>query len=254
MAFHGKVALVTGAASGMGRLAVQRLAATGASVAALDVDEEGLRQTASGFQTIRNWAVDVSNAQAVDAAVGEAERELGPIDRVVHAAAIMPTALLLEQDRDTIHRIMEVNYGGTVNLTRATLPGMVERGAGDFVLFASLAGWVPAPHFGAYNASKFAVVAFADVLRQECRRTGVRFACVCPPPVETPLLAQATSNPKFLQRMRPLPPSQVLDALETALERGRFWVFPGRGTALAWRLRRLLPGPLWRRFLRVEGL
>jgi short-subunit dehydrogenase len=98
------------------------------------------------------------------------------------------------------------------------------------------------------------VVAFADVLRQESRRSGVRFACVCPPPVETPLLAQATSNPKFLQSLRPLPPSQVLDALETALERGRFWVFPGRGTALAWRLRRLLPGPLWRRFLRVEGL
>jgi len=254
MAFHGKVALVTGAASGMGRLAAQRLASAGASVAALDVDEEGLRQTASGFRTVRSWAVDVSNGQALTTAVEEAERELGPIDRAVHAAAIMPTDLLLDQDRDTIHRVMEVNYGGTVNLTRATLPRMVERGAGDLVLFASLAGWVPAPHFGAYNASKFAVVAFADVLRQENRRSGVRFACVCPPPVETPLLAQATSNPKFLHRLRPLSPDQVLNSVETALERGRFWVFPGRGTTLAWRARRLLPGLLWRRFLRVEGL
>ena len=254
MAFDGQVALVTGAASGMGLLATQRLAAAGAKVAALDVNEEGLRQAASGRDTVRAWPVDVTNAQAVDAAVAEAERELGPIDRVYNAAAIMPTRLLLEQPREEIHRIMEINYGGTVNVTLATLPGMVERGRGDLVNFASLAGWIPIPHFGAYNASKFAVVAFSEVLAHENRRSGVRFACVCPPPVDTPLLAQADSKPKMLDEMTPIPPERVLDAIERSLEKGRLFVFPGRGSKAAWRARRWTPGLVWRRALKIEGL
>ena len=90
MAFHGTVALITGAGSGMGQLAARRLAEQGAKVAALDLNEEGLRQTQSGHDNVRNFAVDVTNAQAVDAAVKEIETDLGPIDRVFNAAAIMP--------------------------------------------------------------------------------------------------------------------------------------------------------------------
>jgi NAD(P)-dependent dehydrogenase (short-subunit alcohol dehydrogenase family) len=254
MAFHGRIALVTGGASGMGRLAAQRMAQAGAQVAALDVDEEGLRQTASGLPTLRCWPVDVTNPQAVDAVVKEVETQLGPIDRVFHAAAIFPTAPLLEQDRDTIHRIMAINYGGTVNVTKSALPAMIARGRGDFVTFASLAGWIPTPHLGAYDASKFAVVAFSEVLYHENHRSGVRFACVCPPPVDTPLLKQATSNPRIIADARPITPEQVLDAIEAALERGRFWVFPGRGSTTAWRVRRFLPGLLWRGLHRTEKI
>lgn len=253
MAFHGQVALITGAASGMGRLAAQQLAAAGATVAAFDVDEEGLRQTASGFESIRKWPVDVTNAPSVDAAVKEVEEQLGAIDRVYNAAAIMPTSLLLEQDRETIHRIMAINYGGTVNVTLATLPGMLERGSGDLINFASLAGWVPTLHFGAYNASKFAVVAFSDVLHHENRGRGVRVACVCPPPVATPLLDQALSKPRLLEQTPPIAPELVLDAIERSLERGELFVFPGRGSKLAWRVRRFLPGLMWRRLHGIEG-
>jgi NAD(P)-dependent dehydrogenase (short-subunit alcohol dehydrogenase family) len=254
VAFSGRVALVTGAASGMGRLAAQRLAGAGAKVAAFDVDEEGLRQTASGQDGMRCWPVDVSNPSALDAAVAEVEAAFGPVDRVLNAAAIMPTAPLLAQPRETIHRIMEINYGGTVNVTKALLPGMLERGRGDLVNFASLAGWIPTPHFGAYDASKFAVVAFCEVLYHENRGRGVRFACVCPPPVDTPLLDQATSQPKFLAQSPRIRPEQVLDAVERALERGEHFVFPGRGSKLAWRMRRFAPGLVWRRFLELEGL
>lgn len=252
MAFHGKVALITGAGSGMGRLAAQRFADAGASVAAWDVDEEGLRETAAGRTGIHPKSVDVSNAPSVLGAVKEVEAELGPIDRVFNAAAIMPTGFLLDQSLDQIHRIMEINYGGIVNVTLAALPGMIERGRGDFVNFASLAGWLPTHHLGAYDASKFAVVAFSEVLYHENRGKGVRFACVCPPPVDTPLLEQATSKPKFLAKARRIQPGEVLDAIETALERGRFWVFPGRGSALAWRMRRFLPGLIWRNLDRTE--
>lgn len=254
MAFSGQVALVTGGASGMGRLCVERLAAGGAKVAALDVNEEGLRQTASGLENVRTFPVDVTNPEAVDAAVAEAERDLGPVERVVNAAAILPTRLLLEQPREEILRIMEINYGGTVNVTMATLPGMVERGRGDLVNFASMAGWLPSPHFGAYNASKFAVVAFTEVLAHENRKSGVRFACVCPPVVDTPLLAQATSKPKVLDEMPPITPEVVIDATERALEKGQLFVFPGRVTKAGWRLRRWFPGLVWRRMLKLEGV
>ena len=255
MAFHGRVALVSGAASGMGRLAARNLAARGARVAALDVNEAGLEETARGHDGIRPFVVDVTRAEAVDAAVKEAESELGPIDRVLNAAAIMPLGRILEQDPATIHRIMDINYGGVVNVTHATLPGMLERGRGDFVNFASMAGWTPILLVGAYNASKFAVVAFTEVLYHENRGRGVRFACVCPPPVATPLLDQAreTAWPKLFDRMPPIEPQEVLDAVETALEKERLFVFPGKGTRLGWWMRRLVPDLLWREVHRVEG-
>jgi short-subunit dehydrogenase len=131
---------------------------------------------------------------------------------------------------------------------------MLERGRGDVVNFASLAGWLPALHFGAYNASKFAVVAYTEVLHHENRGKGVRICCVCPPPVETPLLEQAKSKPKMLERMgKPIEPEQVLDAIERGLEKGALFVFPGRGTRFGQLMRRFAPGLVWRMVHRIEG-
>jgi NAD(P)-dependent dehydrogenase (short-subunit alcohol dehydrogenase family) len=253
MAFHGRVALVTGAASGMGRLAVRRLAAGGARVAALDVNEAGLRETRGEDERIRSFAVDVTDARAVADTVRAVESELGPIDRVMNAAAIMPTDRLLNQHAELVNRIMAINYGGTVNVTLAVLPGMIERRRGDLVNFASVAGWLPTLHFGAYNASKFAVVAFTEVLQHENRTSGVRFACVCPPPVATPLLDQAKSDPKILKEVPPIAPETVLDAIERDLERGRLMVYPDRNAALTVWLRRHLPRLTWWNIHRVEG-
>jgi len=140
MAFEGRVALITGAASGMGRLAAQTLADRGARVAGLDVDESGLAATAEGRDGISTYPADVTDPAALDVVVKQVERDLGPIDRVYNAAAIMPLGRLMEQDLALIHKIMEINYGGVVNVTRATLPAMLERGKGDMILFASMAG------------------------------------------------------------------------------------------------------------------
>jgi NAD(P)-dependent dehydrogenase (short-subunit alcohol dehydrogenase family) len=204
MSFEGQVVFVTGGASGMGRLAAQRMADAGAKVAAVDVNEAGLAETAEGRESIHTWRLDVTDNQAVLATVKEVENRLGPIDRVYNAAAIMPTAPLMEQDTETIVRIMDVDYNGVVHVAKAILPGMFERGRGDLINFASIAGWGPTLHFGAYNAAKFAVVAFSEVLYHENRGKGVRIIAVCPPPVATPLLEQATSKPKVLEvGMRP---------------------------------------------------
>ena len=254
MAFSGRVALVTGAGSGMGRLASRRLAAGGALVAAIDVNEAGIRETAEGSDAIRAFPLDVTDARAVESTVRRVESELGPVERVMNAAAIMPTDLLVNQDAGLINRIMDINYGGTVNVTMATLPGMLERKKGDLVNFASVAGWLPTLHFGAYNASKFAVVAFTEVLYHENRDAGVRFACVCPPPVATPLLDQAKSNPKVLEQVPPIAPEKVLDAIERDLEAGRLMVYPDAIAKWIVRMRRLVPGLVWRNAHRTEGI
>ena len=255
MSFDGKVVLVTGGASGMGRLAAWRMAESGAQVAAVDVNEPGLVETARDRDAIRTWNLDVTDTEAVERTVGEIESALGPIDRVYNAAAIMPTGMLLEQDTRDILRIMDVDYAGVVNVTKATLPGMLERGRGDLINFASIAGWSPALHFGAYNAAKFAVVAFTEVLFHENRGSGARILCACPPPVATPLLDQAKSQPKILKErgMEPIAPEAVLDAIERDLDAGKLWCFPTRRTHFAQVLRRFAPNLVWAGVHRIEG-
>jgi NAD(P)-dependent dehydrogenase (short-subunit alcohol dehydrogenase family) len=255
MAFRGRVALVTGAASGMGRVAARRLAQAGARVAAVDLNEEGLRETARGLDGVLVCPIDVSDAPGVRALVQRVESELGPLDRVVNAAAIMPTGFLLDMDADQIRRIMDVNYHGTVNVSLAALPGMLARGRGDLVNFASIAGWVPNLHFGGYNASKFAVVAFTEVLHHENRGRGVRILCVCPGKVDTPLLAQAKSNPRILQAgARPIAPERVIEGIERALEAGKCFAFSDWQTRTGFWLRRFLPGLMWTIDHRAEGV
>jgi NAD(P)-dependent dehydrogenase (short-subunit alcohol dehydrogenase family) len=219
----------------------------------VDINEAGLTETAEGREGIHTWRLDVTDNQAVLSTVKEVEGRLGPIDRVYNAAAIMPTGLLMEQDTETILRIMEIDYNGVVHVAKAVLPGMLERGRGDLINFASIAGWGPTMHFGAYNAAKFAVVAFSEVLHHENRGKGVRIIAVCPPPVATPLLEQATSKPKVLEVSKPIPPGQVLDAIERDLAKGKPFCFPNGQTKLAQVMRRLFPGLVWWGVHRIEG-
>jgi NADP-dependent 3-hydroxy acid dehydrogenase YdfG len=167
---------VAGAASGIGRVAARRWAAAGFTVAAADIDEAGLAETAAGIPAIHPRWLDVSDAEAVAAAVKDVESQLGPIERVYNGAAIQPTSLLVQQDVREIHRVMQINYGGLVNVSLATLPRMLERRRGVLVNFASIAGWVPTLHFGAYNASK---LRRSPSPRCSTTRTGARACRSC---------------------------------------------------------------------------
>jgi NAD(P)-dependent dehydrogenase (short-subunit alcohol dehydrogenase family) len=252
--FSGKVALVTGAASGMGQLSAWRLAADDVTVAAVDVDEAGLGRTARRAPQVHTYCVDVRDNAAVAALVERVEDELGPIDRVVNAAAVAPTAKIAEQSVDDIRRVMEVNYFGLVNVTKAALPGLLRRGHGDLVQFGSLAGWLPSQCFGAYSATKAAVVSFTETLAHELDGRGLRIVCVCPPIVDTPLLDQVREHPpKGFEQQPRIRPEEVLDSIELALDRGQLWAFPGRGTPTLWRIRRLLPAVLWKRIDSLEA-
>ncbi|RMD85173.1 MAG: SDR family NAD(P)-dependent oxidoreductase, partial [Candidatus Dadabacteria bacterium] len=122
VAFHGKVALVTGAGSGMGQISAWRLADVGAQVAAVDINEEGLARTAAGRDNVHVFPCDVTDPSQVEQVVARVREQLGPIDRVTHAAAIMPASPLVDMPAEQILKIMQVNYAGTVYVTKATLP------------------------------------------------------------------------------------------------------------------------------------
>lgn len=248
--------LITGGGSGMGRETARRFAARGANVAIFDLNEAGMAETAEGFDNIHSWSVDVTDFNAVCAAVAEVEVKLGPVLRLYNCAAIMPFGKLIEQDNAIIHKQMAINYGGLVNITQAVLPGMLKQGKGDFVSFASMAGWIPMLKTGAYTATKFAVRAFTETLQHEHLNSGIRFACVCPPAVATPLLKQGKESdwPKMLDDQgAPITPDVVIDAIEKCLDKGKFFVLPTRDAKIGVFMRRLFPGLIWKQVHQVEG-
>ena len=246
---------ITGAGSGMGRLAARNFAEQGCQVAAVDVNEKGLLETAENHQGIRTFNVDVTNYEAVVAAVEEAEAKLGPVKRAYNAAAIMPLGKVVDQDIEIFHRVMAINYNGVVNVSKAVLPKLLERNEGELINFASMAGWIPILYMAAYNASKFAVVAFTEVLHHEHRESDVKILCVCPPPVKTPLLdqARATVWPKVFDQGDHIEPQEVLDAIEKTISEDGLFVYPGKRTQLSQRVRRWFPNLLWKNVHDAEG-
>jgi NADP-dependent 3-hydroxy acid dehydrogenase YdfG len=248
-----KVLFITGAGSGLGQMAARRALDDGWSVAAVDVNRAGLDALGNSPKLLK-LALDITDFTAVEEAVTQAESTLGPIDRLVNAAAIMPLGELMEQPRELILKIMNINYGGLVNISKSVLPRMLKRNRGEVVSFASMAGHWPIIYMGAYNASKHAVAAYTEVLHHETRGSQVRIICVCPPIVATPLLDQARSStwPKLFDVFPPITPESVLDATERALKGKGLWVFPGPMTRMSWWMRRWLPGLMWWTVHRVE--
>ncbi len=180
--FSGRVALVTGAASGIGGAAARRLLAEGARVATLDLSGEG----PEGALAIQG---DVSLSADVESAVARAEAELGPIDVLVCSAGI-PGASLRTQDvgDDEWKRVMAINADGVFWCNRAVAPGMAERGYGRIVNVASIAGKEGNPMAAAYSASKAAVIALTKAVGKDFARTGVCVNCIAPAVIETPIL------------------------------------------------------------------
>ncbi|MFI5781376.1 SDR family NAD(P)-dependent oxidoreductase [Nocardia sp. NPDC051570] len=243
-------ALVTGAASGMGRIAAQRLAAAGYRVAAVDLNETGLAETVRRAPNMQTYACDVSDAVAVRAMVDKVRADLGPIEHLVHSAGYARVGSALTHDVSEMQRLINTNYIGTVNLCQAIVPAMRNAGSGTVVLFASMAGWFASPGLAAYAASKFAVVGYVDALAQELLGSGVRLVCVCPPHVETHFLDDIrASDPRVLAGRSGMSPEKVIDAVEKALGKRKppIYLFPGDAHAMVL-ARRLAPN-LFRRLI-----
>lgn len=246
-----RTALVTGAASGMGRIIAKRLRAQGARVALLDLNEKGLQDTAGGDADMVCIPCDIGDKAAVEAAVGQAISALGPLDRVVHAAALMPSRWLMNTDADEVMRLTQVNYAGTLYVVHAVLPAMLQRDRGEIVVFGSIAGTALVPGLGAYCATKAAVNAYMESLINELSHTGLGLHLVCPPAVNTPLVDQTMvvdtpgSIAEAKKSGRLADPEKIVDAIDKGIAKGKAIIYPGEARFLKlWH--DLLPSLWWK--------
>ncbi len=195
-------AIVTGAASGIGRAIARRLAGEGMQVGVFDLDEAGAKETAAEFEpasTIQR--VDISDFEAVERAVAACEAELGPIDALVNCAGWDHAAPFLETDPALWRKLVDINLLGPINMTKVVLAGMNERGRGRIVNIASDAGRVGSSGESVYAACKGGVIALTKSVAREVARTGITLNCVSPGPSDTPLFANFDPSGKLAKAL-----------------------------------------------------
>ena len=238
--FEGRTAVVTGAAHGIGEATARRLAEEGARVAVLDVrgaDQSAARLIAAGARAI-GCTADVSNASEVAGAVAEVVERLGPVDVLVNNAGVLLAGDALAVTLEQWRRTFAVNVEGLLLMTRAVLPGMIERGAGAIVNTASVGGLFGVGGLSAYAASKGAVVNITRQLATDYRRRGVRVNCVCPGWVPTgfndPMLA-GTSDEELAALVDRRYPPAVRPIRRRSRLRSRSWCRMTRPTCPATR-------------------
>lgn len=195
---HGKVALVTGAASGIGLACARRFAGEGAIVAGSDVnDAPEWDDAVRGAPAARYFRFDVTDLAATEAAVAEIVRDFGRVDVLVTAAGIAtggPVHLLSVEDWD---RVQNVNLKGTFLSAKAVLPHMITQRAGSIVTVSSVEGIEGSEGGSTYNASKAGVILLTRNMALDYGRVGIRANCVCPGFIETPLFESVFGNEMF---------------------------------------------------------
>jgi len=216
---EGGVAIVTGAASGIGAEISARLSTTGHKVAGLDLRES---------DTDLPLTADVSDRYAVQDAVDCVTNELGPVSMLVTVAGYYEMIPIQEITTETWRRMLDVHLGGTYNACAAVLPGMLETGGGTIVTISSelaLGGGSEDAH---YAAAKGAIIGFTKSLAVEVAGRGVRVNCVAPGPTDTPLLEQTSPwrDQGFLETLplrRLVRPDEVAEAVLFLIEEGSYF-------------------------------
>jgi len=194
---NGKVAVVTGAGSGIGRALGYDLARRGAALAISDVDEFGLAETARQVRVIgarvHEQRLDVTDRAAVLAYADTVAAEFGAVHLVFNNAGIAFTGDIEAMTFEQIERVMDVDFWGVVHGTKAFLPHVIASGDGHIVNISSLFGLMSIPGQSAYNAAKFAVRGFTEALRQEMIVAGhpVQVTCVHPGGIKTAIARNA---------------------------------------------------------------
>jgi NAD(P)-dependent dehydrogenase (short-subunit alcohol dehydrogenase family) len=187
-----KIAVVTGAAGGIGRGIALKFAAEGARVGVLDLHEEVSQVVVNEIRSVGGQAValeaDISQETAVQAAVAKIRERFGPVSVLVNNAAVMPSGRLHETDIDAFDRCLAVNLRGTFLMCRAVLPEMIKRREGSIIHMASVTAILGLPGIAAYSATKGALVALARAMSTDYARLGIRVNAVSPGTIDSPML------------------------------------------------------------------
>jgi NAD(P)-dependent dehydrogenase (short-subunit alcohol dehydrogenase family) len=243
-----RVVAITGGARGIGRAIAAELARAGARVGIGDLDLAAAEAAAAGIAgEVEAFEVDVTDRASVERFVDGVEERLGPLDVMVNNAGILLVGPFLEEDDFATERQLAVNVMGVVHGMRVALPRMLARGRGHVVNIASSASWVAPPGEVSYAATKHAVLALTDGVREELDGSGVHVTGVYPGLVDTEL-AKGTKPPRASKWISP---DDVARAVGAAIREPRPDVFVPREFALSTRLAKALPTRARRRLLRM---
>jgi NAD(P)-dependent dehydrogenase (short-subunit alcohol dehydrogenase family) len=265
---QGRVAVVTGAGSGIGRATSRLLAERGAELALADVDEAGLAETArliGDGRRVTTHRVDVSDADRVRRFAQEVQSECGRVHVVVNNAGVSVAASFEEQSLDDFHWLMGINFWGVVYGCKFFLPLLRKVDEAHIVNISSVFGLVGVPMNSSYCSSKFAVRGLSEVLRAELTGTHIGLTCVMPGGVATNIV----KNARFVENSRQtglrertvrafermLPPEKAAELIVRGIERNRPRVLITREAYLIDAVKRVAPmlssellGQRWQRF------
>jgi NAD(P)-dependent dehydrogenase (short-subunit alcohol dehydrogenase family) len=245
-----QVALVTGASSGIGRATAIQLAGRGARLVLVARGRESLEAAATealaaGAQAALVRPADVTDEDAVQAAVDDAVTEFGHLDVVVHAAQVMAYGRIEDVPREVYEQVVDVALHGTAVVARVVLPLFRKQGAGHLVVVNSLLGNIATPLLGSYVAAKWGQLGLIRVLQQETRdEPGISVSAVQPGGVDTPIYVQAASWTGSTGRPPPpvYSPQRVARAVLSTLDRPRRIVQAGLFNHVITAGFRLVPG------------
>ncbi len=246
----GKSVVITGAAGGIGSALAHRFGREGAQVALLDLELSRLEPVAHELEaagiTALPLACDVTELKACDQAVASVADRFGGVDLLVNNAGITHLSLFNDTELDVIRRVMEVNFFGAVNCTKAALPHLLAR-RGHIAVLSSFAGLGPLASRSGYAASKHALNGFFGSLRAELRESGVGVTLVCPTFIKTNIGDRALGGDggkATLPRTETgnlVPPERLADAIYRAVEARRPLLVPFKDAKIAWWVLRLAP-------------
>ena len=249
MKLSGKIVVITGAGSGIGRALVFELVRRGAKVAALDVNEKTLSETAmlSGAprDQLATFVVNVADRKAVEASVQQVVARFGAVDGLINNAGIIqPFVRLHELDDATIERVFDVNWKGVLSMTRAYLPVLMKRPEAHLVNVSSMGGFCPVPGQTIYGASKAAVKLFTEGLYAELEGSPVHVTGIFPGAVATNIVANSGVTLRQMeggQANKVLPADEAARQMLDGVERNAFRVLVGQDARVLDLLTRLNP-------------
>ena len=205
MRLKDKVAIITGAASGIGKATAKLFAEHGAKVVVADIDENGGNRTVTDIQAVNNEAIfvqtDVTIKADTDQMVAQTLKNYGKLDTLLNSAGIAMRLPVVELSEEDWHRCLDVNLNGVFLCAKAAIPAMQKNGGGSIINMSSIYGIVGADVRAAYVASKGAVTNLTRGMALDYAEDNIRVNCICPGFVETPLVAGVVKNPEEYQKL-----------------------------------------------------